>query len=138
MVKSHHANCFGCSVNNPLGLKIDFRVKDDCVLGEFNSSANHIGPPEIIHGGVIATLIDEAMAYVAVHLLKQDFRTAKEEIVFRNPGQAGERIYVEARLKQEKSRAIIVTAKVYSNTAVIAEGTGTLFRVNSRDKISEK
>ncbi|MFC1709367.1 PaaI family thioesterase [Candidatus Omnitrophota bacterium] len=135
---SHDPNCFGCSASNPLGLKVKFRIKDDCVFGEFNSNHNHIGPPGIIHGGVIATLIDEAMAYAVVHLSKQNPRTVKEEIVFRNPAKAGDRIYVQARLKEEKSRAVMVVAKVYSDTATIAEGTGMLFKVNEAQTYETK
>ena len=133
MVVSHDANCFGCSTNNPLSLKLKFRIKDDCVFGEFNSNENHIGPPHTVHGGVIATVIDEAIVYLTTHLLKKDVRTVKEEIVFRNAAKTGERIYVEARLKEERSRAIIVSAKVYSGAITIAEGTGMLLRVKTKN-----
>ena len=52
----------------------------------------------------------------------------KEEIAFRNQSPVGETIYVEARLKEEKSRALILTAKVYSEDTVIAEATGMLYK----------
>jgi predicted thioesterase len=54
----------------------------------------------------------------------------KEDIVFRNQSPIGETVYVEARLKEEISRALILTAKVYSEDTIIAEATGMLYKVN--------
>ena len=72
MPDSHDQKCFGCSRSNPFSLKVDFRVKDGVVYGEFQSNENHTGPPQTVHGGIIGALIDEALAYVTIHLLKQD------------------------------------------------------------------
>jgi acyl-coenzyme A thioesterase PaaI-like protein len=127
----HVPECFGCSQNNPLGLKITFTVKDDAVIGEFTSSKYHMGPPDAVHGGIIATLIDESISYFARTIIKHDIRTIKEQIVFRNQSSIGETIYVEARLKQEKSRALILTARVYSKDNIIAEATGMLFKAKN-------
>jgi acyl-coenzyme A thioesterase PaaI-like protein len=125
----HVPYCFGCSQKNPLGLKINFTVKDDVVVGEFISHKYHMGPPDAVHGGIIATLIDESISYFARTVIKHDIRTMKEQIVFRNQSPIGERVYVEARLKEEKSRALILTAKVYSEDNIIAEATGMLYKI---------
>jgi acyl-coenzyme A thioesterase PaaI-like protein len=124
----HVPYCFGCSTKNPYGLKINFAVKDDTVVGTFTSHEYHMGPPDAVHGGIIATLIDEAISYFARTIIKHDIRTMKEEIVFRNQAPIGETIYVEARLKEEKSRALILFAKVYSEDGIIAEATGMLYK----------
>ena len=129
MVQGHDQNCYGCSASNPLSLNVKFKVEGDRVVGEFDSTPGHIGPPDIVHGGIIAALMDEAMAYVAIHLLKRDSRTAKQEIVYKNSARTGDKIYVEAHLKEEKSRAFIVGSKVYSGPTTIAEGTGMLMKV---------
>jgi len=128
----HAKNCFGCSLNNPIGLKVKFRTKDSLLVGEFDSSQNHEGPPCIIHGGVIAAIIDESFAAFAVQVLKMDIRTIREEISFRNPARLGDKLYIETSLKEEKSRAIIVETKIYKDDTVIAEGLGTLFKVKNK------
>jgi len=124
----HVPYCFGCSTKNPHGLKINFAVKDDTVVGTFTSHKYHMGPPDAVHGGIIATLIDESISYFARTVIKHDIRTIKEEIIFRNQALIGETIYVEAHLKEEKSRALILTAKVYSEDSIIAEATGMLYK----------
>jgi acyl-coenzyme A thioesterase PaaI-like protein len=128
----HVPYCFGCSHDNPFGLKIDFTIKDDIVLGEFTSQTYHMGPPDAVHGGIIATLIDESISFLGRGVLKEDVRTMRVEIVFRNQAPIGERLWVEACLQEEKSRKLIITAQVYTEKHTIAEATGTLYKVKQR------
>jgi acyl-coenzyme A thioesterase PaaI-like protein len=60
-------HCFGCGVENPHGLKLSFDVVQDAAGGItatslFTLTRLHEGPPGHIHGGIIATLLDEAMS----------------------------------------------------------------------------
>ncbi len=60
------SHCFGCGPANPQGLHLVFTTESDTKatiatahlqLGRF-----HEGPPGHIHGGIVATLLDEAMS----------------------------------------------------------------------------
>src|SRR5450756_1538431 len=59
--------CFGCGPDNPHGLHLTFTI-DDSDPTRVTATANvqltrlHEGPPGHIHGGIIATLLDEAMS----------------------------------------------------------------------------
>jgi uncharacterized protein (TIGR00369 family) len=57
-------HCFGCGPANPEGLHLVFTL--DAVAqtstASVNLSRNHEGPPGHIHGGIVATLMDEAMS----------------------------------------------------------------------------
>ena len=66
----HHANCFGCGINNSKGLKADFQfdpsvgeVKFEYTLDKFQE-----GAPDFAHGGILATLLDEAQGVLCFHL----------------------------------------------------------------------
>jgi acyl-coenzyme A thioesterase PaaI-like protein len=130
----HVPSCFGCSPDNPHGLKINFTIKENIVLGEFTSHTYHMGPPDAVHGGIIATLIDESISFFGRAVLKEDVRTMRVEIVFRNQAPIGERMWVEARLQEEKSRKLIITARVYTEKHTIAEATGTLYKVKVKER----
>ena len=65
------AHCFGCGPDNPQGLHLRFTLStaDDTSNPEHpiataivNLTELHQGPPGYIHGGIIATLCDEAMS----------------------------------------------------------------------------
>ena len=55
--------CYVCGHANPLGLNVRFRVEGDTVTTRFRPDAMHAGYPGRLHGGVIATLLDETMGW---------------------------------------------------------------------------
>jgi uncharacterized protein (TIGR00369 family) len=55
--------CFGCGDDNPAGLHLKFFVDEEGrVLCRLRLDAQFQGPPGHAHGGIIATLLDEAMS----------------------------------------------------------------------------
>jgi uncharacterized protein (TIGR00369 family) len=57
----HH--CFGCGETNKSGLRLKFFVDDDQqVVSTVRLARRFEGPPGHAHGGIIATLLDEAMS----------------------------------------------------------------------------
>ena len=62
-----HNHCFGCGTENPQGLQLSFTLETS-EAGVITASSPvrltrlHEGPPGHIHGGIIATLLDEAMS----------------------------------------------------------------------------
>ena len=62
--------CFGCSDQNPIGLHLEFQIEDDTVVSFWNPSKAYQGFYQVLHGGIIATLMDEVGAW-AVQLLIQ-------------------------------------------------------------------
>ena len=57
--------CFGCGRNNPCGVKLSFDWDGRVAKSEFTPTELHQGWQDIIHGGILTTLLDEAMAYAA-------------------------------------------------------------------------
>ncbi len=56
-------HCFGCGLENPTGLRLKFFVDaDKNVVCHFRLARRFAGPPGHAHGGIIATLLDEAMS----------------------------------------------------------------------------
>jgi acyl-coenzyme A thioesterase PaaI-like protein len=57
--------CFGCGPANPAGLRLDFFETDDGVEVEYAVPSSMEGAPHVVHGGIQATLLDEAMCMTA-------------------------------------------------------------------------
>ena len=60
----HSLGCFVCGVRNPLGLGFDLVTDARLVECRFRYRTEHCGFRGTIHGGLIATVLDEAMAWV--------------------------------------------------------------------------
>jgi uncharacterized protein (TIGR00369 family) len=58
--------CFGCGIDNPEGMKLKFFVDEEKqqTVCNFRLTAKYQGPPGHAHGGIIATILDEAMGKI--------------------------------------------------------------------------
>src|SRR6266851_3902380 len=59
----HTKSCFVCGLNNPLGMKLDLETDGQIVRARFLPRPEHVGFRETIHGGLISTVLDEAMVW---------------------------------------------------------------------------
>ena len=59
-------NCFGCSPVNPSGLQMNFFADDSSVYSEVTVPKHLCGWNNLIHGGVLSTILDEIMSWAAI------------------------------------------------------------------------
>lgn len=57
-------NCFGCSKENPIGLKLDFYETEEGVFAEWLPTNDYEGYHNHLHGGIQATLLDEIGSWI--------------------------------------------------------------------------
>ena len=55
--------CFGCGKKNPVGLKLQFLESESHLRARWQPSDTYQGYPNVLHGGIIATLLDEIGAW---------------------------------------------------------------------------
>jgi uncharacterized protein (TIGR00369 family) len=122
--------CFACGKHNPDGLRLEFELLEDgSIRTEFTPPKKFQGFKDILHGGIMATLLDETM----IHL---PFRrgdkvvTATLEVKLRRPAKIGERIIVTARLLADSGKRLELAAEAKNDVGVLlAEGKATMVRV---------
>ncbi|MBM4144852.1 MAG: PaaI family thioesterase [Nitrospira sp.] len=120
--------CFVCGEQNPSGLHLRFSLQDGKVRTEFTLQKVHQGYKDIIHGGLISTLLDEAMIKAAL-MQGMPAVTAEITVRFKAPLMAGEKALVEAMILK-MNKKIIETSAIVKKTdnTVIAEGHAKLLR----------
>lgn len=115
--------CFACGQENPISLGLKFEeIDSDSVRGEFTPGKNHQGYDGIMHGGLIATLLDEAMAYVIGFKEIKAF-TAELNVRFRTAVEIGKQLEIIGKFKGSKKSSI---ANVYYTEAEIYDEEGNL------------
>ncbi len=64
------AACFVCDPANPSGLRLSFVHDDEAhtVTSEFTLGPSYSGAPRFVHGGLVLTILDEAMAWAAISI----------------------------------------------------------------------
>jgi uncharacterized protein (TIGR00369 family) len=131
VVRSDH-HCFGCGARNPIGLHLSFAVEYDGVRALFVPGPEHQGFDNIVHGGIISTLLDEAMAW-ATAAAGIWAVTAEMRVRFRHPVHVGERLVVTAQVASERSRLVATSATLIAEAdgAEKASATATFMPVDS-------
>lgn len=59
----HSKSCFVCGARNPIGLKLRFHTDGRIAETRFTPQAEHAGFVNVVHGGLVATLLDEIMVW---------------------------------------------------------------------------
>ncbi len=128
--------CFVCGKSNPNGLRAEFEIdKQRMVLkGRFTPSRIHQGYKGIMHGGLTAALLDEAM----VKLLWESgipAVSASLEIKLTKPIPIGEEIIIKGWVESFKGKMILTCARIESSSgSVLAEATGKCIRVSDKEE----
>lgn len=122
--------CFVCGKRNRNGLQLDFElVGEDRIRTEFIPPKRFQGWKDILHGGIIATILDEVMVNAA-YLRKIMAVSAKLEIRLRKPAAIGERLIFYGQILKQGAKTLDVKAWAeQENGTVVAEATGLLVKV---------
>ena len=119
--------CFGCGQQNPCGLKLKFRRDGKTATAGFVPSEYHQGWKQVIHGGILTSVMDEAMGYAAYyeHI---PCVSGIIEVRLRQPVRVGERLTVTAWVtKQARRLAFTVAQLAREDGTVVAEAKATQF-----------
>ncbi|MGB2669634.1 MAG: PaaI family thioesterase [Candidatus Acidiferrum sp.] len=128
--------CFGCGGANDSGMKLTF-VQDNVnrrIVGRFTLGERYQGGGGMGHGGIIATLLDEAMGKVC-RFREVRAVTAELTIQYLKPVKVDEEIVVEGFETETKGRNLFLAAEIRNNAGdVLAKGTGRFVVVGQKEK----
>jgi acyl-coenzyme A thioesterase PaaI-like protein len=129
MVRSDHG-CFGCGDDNPIGLHLRFESDADGVRASFVPGPDHQGFGGIVHGGIISTILDEAMAWATAHAGYWAM-TGDMRVRFRRPLEIGESTVVAARVSGARGRLVTTIGELVleSDGSPVATATATFVKV---------
>jgi len=121
--------CFGCGDLNPKGLKLAFRLEDGVAVAEFDPEPQHQGYPGLMHGGLVATILDEAMGW-AIYGEDTWAMTARMQVRFRRSVPLDRRLRVRAYITNRRHRLVQARAELRDDGGtLLAEGEGAFLRV---------
>lgn len=115
-----HRNCFACGSNDGIGLGLRFyKNEEGVVYGNFFADPKYEGYSGIIHGGIIATLLDSVMTHCL--LIKNiPALTGRLSIKYSNPIQTGASVRLEAKIVNQIHGVFILGGKVSVNGKKVA------------------
>ena len=117
--------CFACGEHNPIGLHLEFAYGEDGVEAHFAPQRAHQGFRGTMHGGLVATLLDETMAHAVISNCGPAV-TADLHIRLRGAGvRTGQPVRLRGRVTGRRGRLILAEAEVLSEGGdVLARAEG--------------
>lgn len=126
--------CFACGRKNPFGLKLEWfnNYDEKCVEASFTLSDNYCSYPGTVHGGILATILDETSGRAI--LLDNNFErlmvTLKMEVVYKKNTPTNTPLKAVGRvLKDGGSRAQVEGEIILPDGTVSARCTSILFKI---------
>jgi len=122
-------HCFACGVDNGIGLKLVFEADGQGgVVGEYTVPRHFEGYPGIAHGGIVTTLLDEALS--RAFMLEDPNRlmyTARLTTRFRRHVPVDQPLTLRSRPTKDRERLGEAEAQVYGpNGELLAEAEALL------------
>ena len=119
-----HPLCMVCGRPCPSALGLEFRLLDDgSVQARFVCSKSHQGFRDILHGGVISSLLDGAMTNC---LFAHGIAAVTAELVvhFRHPIATGAPLTVVGRISRSSPPLYVLDAEIIQDGTIMAIGKG--------------
>ena len=131
-------NCFACGRDNAIGMRLRIELGDGLARTTWVGGDDYVGWSDKLHGGIIATLLDEVMAW-APSSYDSWAVTAEMTVRYRSPALPGETLEAEGRVIERRRRIYRVTGEVRgADGRIVAEGSGRYLGASPSEKADLK
>ncbi len=127
--------CFACGLENPHGLHMKFETNGIQLRSKLKMEKRFRGWSNLIHGGILSTILDETMGWTVLCLTKQFMLTKGMKVAFKKPVRIGMEITVNGYIKEHVSQnKIVVVAEIRDEKDNICASSEGLFALFSREQ----
>src|SRR5437899_3431632 len=105
--------CFVCGQDNPDGMRLKFVLDEErrTFVCRFRLSKRYTGPPGHCHGGIIATILDDAMSKLN-RMFDAPAATAKLTVEYLRPVPLNRALEVRSRSLGKRGRRLTHLAEI--------------------------
>jgi len=125
--------CFVCGSANPQGLHADFVVdkaerRAHCVI---HIPSRFQGWQGLVHGGILATLLDEAGVY-ACRATGEHFVTAELTVKYKLPVPVETELLISAEVVEQKRKIYFVQGRIEVEGKLMVESSSRIFAITAK------
>ena len=131
-------NCFACGDTNPIGMRLHIELGEGEAITTWRASEDFVGWEDKVHGGMLATLLDEVMAW-APSSYDSWAVTAEMNLRYRRPANPGEELTARGWVTQRRRRIYHVRGEIHGEDGrLIAEAEGRFLGASPTQKAELK
>src|SRR6266568_1662832 len=126
--------CFACGQDNLKGMRLKFAQEGNRFVCRFKLGKRYTGPPGYCHGGIIATILDDAMGKLCK--LRQVIAvTSKMTVEYVKPVPLHKPLRVESRELSKRGRRLTHKAEILSEEGRVLARSKGVFIIIDPDRI---
>jgi uncharacterized protein (TIGR00369 family) len=115
-IGSEGYHCFGCSPDNPQGLKMEFYEEGEMVVCHWIPVHHFGGYKNVLHGGIQATLLDEIAAWTVQVKLRTAGVTASIDLKYKRPVFTDKgNLLLKAFIEKVEKQIVFVKTELYDH-----------------------
>ena len=123
--------CFACGAENPFGLQMTFESNGTQLRSRLTVSPRFRGWSNLVHGGILSTILDETMGWTAIHLTQRLILTKGMNVAFIKPVRINTPLSILGFIKERSSdRKALMVAEIRDEEGTLcasAQGDFVLF-----------
>ena len=131
----HTHSCFVCGESNAIGFRLRFETDGHVVQTRFWARAEHIGFKNVMHGGLVATILDEVMVWGCAVATRKFAYCAELTVRFLSPVRPGEGLVAIGQLAANRKGKIFEAKGSLRDLSgkTLAEATGKYLPIKTED-----
>src|SRR5437762_14242317 len=128
--------CFACGKNNPEGMRLRFTYDEerDCFVCRFRLGKRYTGPPGHCHGGIIATILDDAMSKLS-KLRDVIAATSRMTVEYVRPVPLYKPLRVESRELSKRGRRLTRAAEIMDEKGTVLARARGVFVIIDPERV---
>jgi len=132
--------CFACGPENPHGLKMKFETNGEKLRSFVTIPDYMIGWSNLVHGGILSTILDEIMSWSAIQLTQRLILTKNLKIEYLKPVTMGQHLTATGFIKERiDERNAVVAGKILNDKGQLctqSQGDFALFTPEAFRKLN--
>jgi uncharacterized protein (TIGR00369 family) len=131
----HTRSCFVCGEANPIGLGLKFETDGRIVQTRFVPRPEHIGFKQVVHGGILATLLDEIMVWACAVQTGRFAFCAELNVRFLRPAGPDQPLVASAELVSNRRDKLFEARGELRNAGheIVATATGKYLAIKEAE-----
>jgi len=131
--------CFACGKDNPAGMHLKFSLDKERrhFVSQFRLSKRYTGPPGYCHGGIIATILDDAMSKLN-KLRDLIAATSRMTVEYLRPVPLLKTLRVESRGISKRGRRLTRVAEILDEKGTVLARSRGVFVIIDPARVFKK
>lgn len=127
-------HCYGCSPDNPMGLKMEFFEDGEEIISFWNPQDHYQGWIGTMHGGILSTIVDEIAGWVVLRKLQTTGMTTKMSVQYKRAIKTTEpQLTVRAHIRERRRNLVFVDTTIENGKGeVCVEGSLVYFAFDDK------